>query len=64
MSTLEPTKEHKKTVASFYAEILGKFQDNENFTLAKLDKMQTLGAAKGSKSKSMSDAVSNTEKIR
>jgi sodium/potassium-transporting ATPase subunit alpha len=26
--------------------------------------MQTLGAAKGSKSKSMSDAVSNTEKIR
>jgi len=61
---ISPTKDHKNTVASYYAEILPKFRDRENFTLAKLDKMQTVGAAKASSSKTMSDAVNNTEKIR
>lgn len=43
--------------------IRDKFKDNENYTLAKLDKMISLGAG-NKKGKSMGDAVANTEKIR
>ena len=47
-----------------FSVIREKFKDNENYTLAKLDKMISLGAGAKNKGKSMGDAVANTEKIR
>lgn len=52
----------KSSVTAYYKDILGKFKDNENYTISKLDQISTLGAAKGKKS--MQDAVANNERIR
>lgn len=61
-SAVDASAGHKSSVAAYYQMILGTYKENENYTMAKLDKMQTMGAAKGKKS--MGDAVANTEKIR